>query len=95
MSCRQTDLMRFAVRVEVGQAVETLVVLREAAEAEEESADAHFHQHSPLIRSFCRQGFGHFDHLGGGLGLLLALTDWGLRGGLLRGGWFGWCGWDS
>lgn len=44
-----TDLVRLAVGVEEGQAVETLVVLREAAEAEEQSTDTHVHQHPPLI----------------------------------------------
>lgn len=80
--------MGVAVAVEESQAVETLVVLREAAEAEEESADAHVQQHSSLLGTFCRQSFGHLDHLGGRLGLLLPLTGWGLRSGLLGGGWF-------
>lgn len=35
--------MRLAVGVEEGQAIETLVVLWEAAEAEEESTNTHFH----------------------------------------------------
>lgn len=74
--------MGLAVGVEEGQAVEALVVLREAAEAEEESTDAHLHQHSSLVGTFCRQGLGHLDHLSGGLWLPLPLTDWGLRSAL-------------
>lgn len=79
--------MGLAVGVEEGQAVQTLVVLREAAEAEEESADTHFHQHSPLLATVGRQRLGHLDHLGGGLRLPLSLTGRGLRGGVLGGAW--------
>lgn len=78
--------MGLAVGVEEGQAVEALVVLREAAEAEEESTDAHFHQHSSLVSTVCRQGLGHLDHLSRGLWLPLSLTNWGLRSTMLRGG---------
>ena len=74
--------MGIAVGVEEGKAVKTLVVLRETAEAEEESANTHFHQHSPLVGAFCRQGFGHLNHLRGGLWLLLTLSGWGLRSGV-------------
>lgn len=82
----RTDLMRLAVGVEEGQAVQTLVVLREASEAEEESADAHLQQHLPLVGALGRQRFGHLDHLGGGrLRLPLPLAGRGLWGGLLRG----------
>lgn len=86
--------MGLAVGVEEGQAVQTLVVLREAAEAEEESTDAHFHQHPSLVATFCRQRLGHLDHLGGGLRLPLSLAGRSLRSGLLRMGllWRG--GWD-
>lgn len=87
--------MGLAVGVEERQAVETLVVLREAAEAEEESTDAHFHQQSSLVATFCRQGLWHLDHLGGGLWLPLSVTDWGLRSGLLKGGLLWRCGWDG
>lgn len=77
--------MSLAVGVEVGQAVERLVVLREAAEAENQNADTHLHQRSSLLDSFCWQSFGHFDHLSRGLGLLLALAGRGLAGALLGG----------
>lgn len=87
--------MGLAIGVEEGQAVKTLVVLRETAEAEEESAPAHFHQHSPLVSVFCRQGFGHLYHLRGGLWLPLAFSDWGLRSGVLRGGLLRRGGWDG
>jgi len=87
--------MGLAVGVEEGQAVETLVVLREATEAEEESADTHFHQHSPLVAEICGQGLGHLDHLNWGLWLPLSLTGRGLRSSRLRGGWLWRGGWDS
>ena len=87
--------MGLAVVVEECQAVQTLVVLREAAEAEEERCDAHFHQHSSLVATICGQGLGHLDHLEGGLWLPLPLTGWGLRSSLLRVGWL-WRGrWDG
>lgn len=79
--------MSLAVAVEESQTVETLVVLRETAETEEETADAHFHQHAPLVGPLGGQSLGHLYHLGGRLWLPLALARWGLRGGLLlRGG---------
>lgn len=78
--------MSLAVGVEESQAVETLVVLREAAEAEEESTVAHFHQHAPLVHAVCRQGFGHLDHLGWGLRFPFNLAARGLRSSLLGGG---------
>lgn len=84
--------MSLAVGIKVGQAIETLVVLREAAEAEDQNADAHLHQHSSLIGCVYRQSFGHFDHLDRGLGLLLALAGCVLTGALLRGRWFRWRG---
>lgn len=80
----QTDLMGLAVGVEVGEPVQTLVVLRETAEAQEEGADAHVHQRPPLLAAVRGQRLGHLDHLGRGLRLPLALR--GLRGGLLGGG---------
>lgn len=46
--------MGLAVGVEEGQTVETLVVLREAAEAQEEGPDAHFHQHASLLAAVRR-----------------------------------------
>lgn len=79
--------MGLTVGIEEGQAVEALVVLWEAAQAEEQRTDTHFHQHASLVAAVCGQGFRHLYHLGGWLWFLLALTDWGLRGGLLRGGW--------
>ena len=86
--------MGLAVAVEEGQAVETLVVLREAAEAEEESADAHFHQHFSLVSALCGQCFGHLDHLSGGLWLPLSLAGRGLSSSLLRVGRLWRRGWD-
>ena len=86
--------MLLAVGVEEGQAIQTLVMLREAAEAEEEGTDAHFHQHLPLVVAFCGKGLGHLDHLRGELRLPLPLAGWGLRSGLLRGGWLWRRGWD-
>lgn len=50
-----TDLVGLAVGVEEGQTVEALVVLREAAEAQEEDADAHFYQCASLLNAVCRQ----------------------------------------
>lgn len=50
-----TDLMGLAVGVEEGQTVETLVVLREAAEAQEEDADTHFYQGASLLNAVRRQ----------------------------------------
>lgn len=85
--------MGLAVCIEEGQAVETLVVLREAPQTEKQSPDTHLHQHSFLIRMIWRQGFGHFYHLSGGLGLLLTLAGRGLGGGLLRRCWLWRCGW--
>lgn len=91
----RTDLMGLAVGVEVGEPVQTLVVLREAAEAQEEGTDAHVHQRPPLLAAVRGQRLGHLDHFGGGLRLPLALTGGGLRGSLLGGGrlWRG--GWDG
>lgn len=89
-----TDLVGLAVGVEEGQSVETLVVLREAAEAEEERTNAHFYQHSSLVATLCGQGLGHLDHLSGGLWLPLSLTGGGLRSSLLRGGCLRRGGWD-
>lgn len=81
--------MGLAVGVEEGQAVETLVVLREAAEAEEESPNTHLHQHPPLVTSLSREGLGHLHHLWWRLWPPLPLTGWSLRGGLVRGGRLG------
>lgn len=88
-----THLMGLAVGVEEGEAVETLVVLREAAKAQEESTDAHLHQHPSLLAAVRRQRRGHLCHLSGGLRLPLPFAGEGLRSGLLggrrlwRGGW--------
>lgn len=91
-----TDLMGLAVGVEEGQAVETLVVLREAAEAQEESTDAHFHQHPSLLSTVGRQRFRDLYQLSRGLRLPLALAGWGLRSCLLRGAQrLGRCGWNG
>lgn len=86
--------MGLAVGVEEGQAVETLIMLREAAKAQEESADTHLHQHPSLLAAVRRQRRGHLHHLSGGLRLPLPFAGQGLRSGLLRGGrlWRG--GWD-
>lgn len=46
--------MALAVGVEEGQTVETLVVLGEAAEAQEEGPHAHFHQRASLLATVCR-----------------------------------------
>lgn len=93
---RRTDLVGLAVGVEEGQTIETLVVLREAAEAQEEAADAHLHQRAPLLNGARRQRFRHLDHLGGGLRLLLALGGRGLRRRLQRRTWKFWrCGGDG
>lgn len=84
--------MGLAVGVEEGQAVKALVVLREAAQAQEESADAHLHQHPALLGTVRRQRFGHLDNLGGRLRFPLSLAGRGLRsclmgrGRLWRGG---------
>lgn len=76
--------MRLAIGVEVGQSVEALVVLREAAKAEEESADAHLHQQVVLLCPARRQALGHLWKLlrQRWLELALALAGWGGRGGL-------------
>lgn len=95
ISCQEhTDLMGFAVAVEEGQAIQTLVVLGEATEAEEEGADTHVHQHPSLVSPLCRKRFRHLDNLDGRLlGLSLTLAGWSLWGRLLgegrlwRGGW--------
>lgn len=46
---RSAHLVRLAVRVQIGQAVEALVVLGEAAEAEAEGGDALLRQELPLL----------------------------------------------
>lgn len=56
----QTNLLGLAVDVE-GQTVEALVMLREAAQAEE---DTHVHQHAAMLS---REGLGHLDHLWRGI----------------------------
>lgn len=83
-----------AAGVEVGQAVEALVVLREAAEAKEESPHAHFHQHSSLVANICGQGCGHLDRLRRGLRLPFALAGRSLGRRLLRVGGLWWGGRD-
>lgn len=102
-----TNLLGLAVGVEEGQAIEALVVLREAAQAEEESTDTHLHQHVALLCPLSREGLGHLHNLWRGLGppLVSALPIAGrsLGGGLRSGGLGGdlgsgrglwWGGWN-
>ena len=83
--------MRLAVGMEEGQAVQALVVLGEASEAEEQGVGAHLHQHPPLLPALRGQDPGdfHHQHLGGGLRPLLALADGGLGGAQGPGGRLG------
>lgn len=76
-----TDLMGPAVGVEVGQTVQALVVLRKAAQAQEEGAHAHVHQGAPLLAALCRQHRWDLRQLDDGLWLPPALGSRGrLRG---------------
>lgn len=55
--------MCLAVGVEVGQSVQALVVLREAAQAEEQSADAQLHKQVALLHPPRRQALRHLREL--------------------------------
>ena len=77
-------LLGLAVGVEEGQAVQALVVLREAAQAEEEGAHAQLHQQAALLLRLGRQGLGDLHRLQGrGVRLLLAVAGRGRGGGRL------------